>query len=190
MDFFKQIEKERKRIERQKNKEMRDFVTKQINVVMNLKYLLEECYAKNLNPVFNKKNGYKIELNHMINCIAEILEIQSSITANGEVSEIQKNTQNNKYELNLILAVDEKREFLLWFDEFENIFNELDEIERKLIYYNLIEKESNTWLALNTNYSERTISTLKVQAINKFYRSLKLGSLTNKDSLKIKYNIF
>lgn len=75
----------------------------------------------------------------------------------------------------------------LWFREFAHIFNELQEIERKLIYYSLVEKENNTWLALHTNYSERTIATLKVKAINEFYRKLKLGKLTYRDYFKFSH---
>ena len=41
-------------------------------------------------------------------------------------------------------------------------------------------------VGIKDNYSERTIATLKVKAINEFYRKLKLGNLTS-DNLKFKY---
>ena len=59
MDFFKEIEKECKRIEREKNKRMKDFVTRQVNVILNMKYISEEVYYKKLNSLFSKKNDYK-----------------------------------------------------------------------------------------------------------------------------------
>lgn len=49
MDFFEKIEKERKRIEREKNKRMRDFVTRKVNIILNMKYISEEVYYKKLN---------------------------------------------------------------------------------------------------------------------------------------------
>lgn len=186
MDFFEKIEKERKRIEREKNKRMKDFVTRKVNIILNMKYISEEVYYKKLKSLFSKKNAYKIDLEELINSIDEIIEPQMNVTTNGEVSESQRTFSNNNYELNLLLTLEEKNDFIQWFKEFEYIYNSLEEIERKLIYYTLIEKENNTWLALNTNYSERTIATLKVKAINEFYRKLKLGNLTS-DNLKFKY---
>ena len=186
VDFFEKIEKERKRIEREKNKRMRDFVTRKVNIILNMKYISEEVYYKKLKSLFSKKNAYKIDLEELINSIDEIIEPQMNVTTNGEVSESQRTFSNNNYELNLLLTLEEKNDFIQWFKEFEYIYNSLEEIERKLIYYTLIEKENNTWLALKTNYSERTIATLKVKAINEFYRKLKLGNLTA-DNLKFKY---
>ena len=55
MDFFEKIEKERKRIEREKNKRMRDFVTRKVNIILNMKYISEEVYYKKLKSLFSKK---------------------------------------------------------------------------------------------------------------------------------------
>ena len=87
MDFFEKIEKERRRIEREKNKQMKDFVTSKVNVILNMKYISEEVYYKKLNSLFSKKNDYKINLEELINSIDEIIEPQMNVTTNGEVSE-------------------------------------------------------------------------------------------------------
>ncbi|MCU7194960.1 hypothetical protein GMA43_11925 [Turicibacter sanguinis] len=187
MDFFERVEKERKNIEREKNKKMKEFVIKKMNFIMNMKYILEESYGKKVNRIFNENNGYKIELDKLIDYTDEVIEIKSNVTTSNEASESQRKFSNNSYEFKLILTVDEKKDFILWFREFAHIFNELQEIERKLIYYSLVEKENNTWLALHTNYSERTIATLKVKAINEFYRKLKLGKLTYRDYFKFSH---
>ena len=187
MDFFKEIEKECKRIEREKNKRMKDFVTRQVNVILNMKYISDEVYYKKLNSLFSKKNDYKIDLEELINSIDEIIEPQMNVTTNGEVSESQRTFSNNNYELNLLLTLEEKNDFIQWFKEFEYKFNSLEEIERKLIYYSFVEKENNVWLALKINYCERTITTLKTKAINEFYRQLKLGELTSKEFLQFNH---
>jgi len=163
---------------------MKDFVIRKINVIKNMKYILEEIYNKKLNSMFAKDSDYKIDLEELANGVDQILDINSNITTNVEVSESQRTFSNNNYELNLLLTLEEKNDFIQWFKEFEYKFNSLEEIERKLLYYTLFEKENNVWLALKTNYSERTITTLKTKAINEFYRQLKLGTFTSKEFLK------
>lgn len=190
MDFFKELEEQCKRIEREKNKAKREFVTKKINIILNMKYILEESYDKKIGNLFEISNGYRINLDKLISYTDEIIEIQSNITTNGESSESQRTFSKNNYELNLVLTINEKNDFIQLLKELEYKYNSLDEIDRKLIYYTLIEKENNTWLALNTNYSERTISTLKTKAINEFYRHLKLGKFTHKESLKLNHAMF
>ena len=85
----------------------------------------------------------KIDLEELINSIDEIIEPQMNVTTNGEVSESQRTFSNNNYELNLLLTLEEKNDFIQWFKEFEYKFNSLEEIERKLIYYSFVEKENN-----------------------------------------------
>lgn len=187
MDIFEKVEKERKRIQREKNKQMKDFVMRKINFIINMKYILEEYQGEKLGDIFQKNSNYKINLETLTINIDDIIEINNKITTNGEVLENQRTFSKNNYELNLLLTLEEKNDFIEWFKEFEYKFNNLEEIERKLIYYAIVEKENNVWLSLNTNYSERTITALKTKAINELYRQLKLGRLTSKEVLKFNY---
>lgn len=189
MNFFERVEKECKRLEREKNKKRKDFVTRKINFILNIKYILNEYYHKDMSRVFLKNDGYIVDLDKLIDYTDQVIEISSNITSNVELVESQRTSSNNNYELNLILTVSEKNELIKWFKEFECKYNSLEEVERKLIYHTLVEKENNTWLALNTNYSERTVTTLKNRAINEFYRQLKLGEFTSKEFLNHSHRI-
>lgn len=105
MDFFERIEKERKNIEREKNKQMKDFVIRKINFIKNIKYILEEIDNKKMYSIFDRDSDYKINLEELVNGVDQIINIHSNVTTNGEISENQRTFSNNNYELNLLLTI-------------------------------------------------------------------------------------
>lgn len=193
MDFFEMIERERKRMERKKNQKMKKFVGKKLNFVLNIQYLLEEKYNQKFYNLFEKNNAYKINVSQLVDFLDKLMDLNEinfigQLDTDNQVLENQRTEKGNSYEKTLVIKVNEKNKLIQWFNEFQCIFNELKEVERKLIYYTFVEKEDNTWLALDTNYSERTIVDLRKKAINELYRRLKLGRLTDKEYLNLKFD--
>lgn len=193
MDFFEMIEKERKRMERKKNKKMKKFVGRKLNFILNIQYLLEEKNNHKSYNLFEKNNAYKINVSQLVDSLDKIIDLNEinfikQFDTDNQLLESQRTERGNIYEKSLCIKIDEKNKLIQWFSEFEYIFNGLKEIERKLIYYTFVEKEDNVWLALDTNYSERTIVALRKKAIVELYRRLKLGSLTSKDYLNLKFD--
>lgn len=193
MDFFEMIERERKRMERKKNKKTKKFVGKKLNFVLNIQYLLEEKYNQKFYNLFEKNNAYKINVSQLVDFLDKLMDLNEinfigQLDIENQLLESQRTENGNNYEKTLVIKVNEKNKLIQWFNEFQCIFNELKEVERKLIYYTFVEKEDNTWLALDTNYSERTIVDLRKKAINELYRRLKLGRLTDKEYLNLKFD--
>lgn len=57
---------------------------------MNMKYILEESYGKKVNRIFNENNGYKIELDKLIDYTDEVIEIKSNVTTSNEALDLSQ----------------------------------------------------------------------------------------------------
>lgn len=188
MDFFTKLESLKRRIEREKNLEMKNFVTTRIQVIINIDYILREIYNKRID--FFCKKHYKLNFESLIVKLEEIVEVPTKVTQDLVLKESQCTSTGNKFEFDLVMTLAEKQMFIEWLTEFESYFNLLNKSQRKLLYYTLFEKMSNEWISLNLNYSERTIRDLKTKSINSFYHELKLGKITSQEMLSFDYITF